>query len=86
MRNMDIMGILHKENNHDKINMLEEIETPKSVTSLDLLNDTINGRNDPLYRIFTLSWNILKTDQHRFTKNKSPGGMILHLFKWDYGE
>ena len=55
MRNMDIMGILHKENNHDKINMLEEIETPKSVTSLDLLNDTINGRNDPLYRIFTLS-------------------------------
>ena len=44
-----IMTILHKENSHEKIDKLEEIL--KAATSLNILNDVINGRNDPLYKI-----------------------------------
>jgi hypothetical protein len=49
MKNIeDIVTILHKESNHEKINKLEEIENVKAAASL---NDVINGRNDPLYKI-----------------------------------
>ena len=54
MRNMDeIMTILHKGNNHEKINQLVEMEILKAATSLKVLvlNDVINGRNDPLYKL-----------------------------------
>ena len=52
MRNKDnIMTILHKGNNHEKINKLEEIGILKAATSLNILNDVINGRNDSLYKI-----------------------------------
>ena len=45
------MTILHKENNHDKINKLEEIEILKEAASLNTPNDVINGRKNPLYKI-----------------------------------
>jgi hypothetical protein len=52
MKNFDkIMTILHKESSHEKINRLEEIQIPKAATSQNILNDFINGRNDPLYKI-----------------------------------
>ena len=51
MKNIDIMTILHKESNHGKINKLEEIEIIKVAASQNMLNDIINGRNDPLYKI-----------------------------------
>ena len=53
MKNVDIMTILHNENNHEKMNKLEEIEIPKVAASQNILNDTINGRNDPLYKILS---------------------------------
>ena len=47
MKNIDnTMTILHKENNK-----LEEREVLKEAASLIILNDVINGRNDPLYKI-----------------------------------
>ena len=52
MKNIDsIMTILHKQNSHEKINKLEEIEIIKEAASQNILNDVINGRNDPLYKI-----------------------------------
>jgi hypothetical protein len=52
MKNIDdIMTILQKENNHEKINELEEIEIIKAAASQNMLNDITNGRNDPLYKI-----------------------------------
>jgi len=52
MKNIDdIMIILYKANNREKINKLEEIETLETVASQNKLNDVINGRNDPLYKI-----------------------------------
>ena len=52
MKNIDdIMIILHKESNHEQINKLEEIEIIKAAASQNILNDIINGRNDPLYKI-----------------------------------
>ena len=52
MKNIEsIMTISHKENNHEKINKLEEIEILKAAASQNILNDVINGRNDPLYKI-----------------------------------
>ena len=47
----DIMTILHKENSPEKIIKLEEIDILKAATSLNLINDVINGKNDPLYKI-----------------------------------
>ena len=43
----DIMIILHKENKHEKINILKETES----ISLNLFNDVINGGNNPLNRV-----------------------------------
>jgi hypothetical protein len=52
MKNIDdIMTILHEESNHEKINKLEEIEIIKAAASFNILNNIINGRNDPLYKI-----------------------------------
>ena len=45
------MTILHKESNHEKINKLEEIEIINATASQNILNDIINDRNDPLYKI-----------------------------------
>ena len=42
------MPIIHLENNHKKINILEEIEIPKAASSKYLLNDVIAGQNDPI--------------------------------------
>ena len=52
IKNIDsIMAILHKENNHEKINKLEEIEILKAVASQNILSDVKNDRNDTLYKI-----------------------------------
>jgi hypothetical protein len=50
----NVITILHKENNDEKINILEETEISKSVALQNLLSDTINDRDDPLYRILLL--------------------------------
>ena len=56
MKNIDnIMTILHKENYHDKINKLGEIEILKEAASQNIFIDVINGRNDPLYKILLLN-------------------------------
>ena len=46
------MSIIHLENNHRKINTLEEIEILKAASSKYLLNDAIAGQNDPIYKLF----------------------------------
>ena len=38
------------ENNHRKINTLEEIEIVKAASSKYLLNDVIAGQNEPMYK------------------------------------
>jgi hypothetical protein len=45
------MFIIHHENNHRKINILEEIGILKAASFRYLLNDIINGRSDPVYRL-----------------------------------
>ena len=47
----DMMTILHKQSNHKNINKLEDIKIIKAAASQNILNDIINGRNDPLYKI-----------------------------------
>ena len=42
------MFIIHLENNHRKINTLEEIEILKAASSKNLLDDVIAGQNDPI--------------------------------------
>ena len=44
------MSIIHLENNHRKINTLEEIEILKAAFSKYLLND-VAGQNDPMYKL-----------------------------------
>ena len=51
----ETMSILHLENNHRKINTLEEIEILKAVSSKHLLNDVIAGQNDPIYKLLPTS-------------------------------
>ena len=43
--NIEVMTIMHIETNYAKINILEEI------SSRNIVNDVINGRNDPMYRL-----------------------------------
>ena len=43
------------ENNHRKINTLEEIEILKAASSKHLLNDVIAGQNDPIYKLLPTS-------------------------------
>ena len=45
-------SIIHLENNHRKINTLEEIEILKAASSKYLLNDVVAGQTDPMYKIF----------------------------------
>ena len=43
--------MIHLENNHKKINTLEEIEIVKATSSKYQLNDVITGQNDPMYKL-----------------------------------
>jgi GIY-YIG catalytic domain. len=45
------MSLIHLENNHRKINTLEEVEILKVASSKYLLNDVIAGQNDPMYKL-----------------------------------
>ena len=51
----ETMSIIHLENNHRKINTLEEIEILKAISSKYLLNDVIAGQNDPIYKLLPTS-------------------------------
>ena len=45
------MSIIHLENNHRKINTLEEIELLKAASSKYLLSGVNAGQNDPIYKL-----------------------------------
>ena len=47
----ETMPTITLENNHRKINTLEEIEILKAASSKHLLNDVIAGQNDPIYKL-----------------------------------
>ena len=51
----ETMSIIHLENNHRKINTLEEIEILKDASSKYILNDVIAGQNDTIYKLLTTS-------------------------------
>ena len=51
----ETMSIIHLENNHRKINTLEEIEILKAASSKYLLNDIIAGQNHPIYKLLPAS-------------------------------
>ena len=51
----ETVSIIHLENNHWKINTLEEIEIVKGVSSKYLLNDVIAGQKDPMYKLLPTS-------------------------------
>ena len=51
----ETMSIIHLENNHRKINTLDEIEILKAVSSKYLPNDVIAGQNDPIYKLLPTS-------------------------------
>ena len=44
-------SIIHQENNHRKINTLEEIEILKAASSKNLLKDVIVGQSDQIYKL-----------------------------------
>ena len=47
--------VIHLENNHRKINTLEEIKIQKGASSKNMLNDVITGQNDPIYKLLPTS-------------------------------
>ena len=47
----ETISTIHLENNHWKMNTLEEIEILKAASSKYLLNDDIAGQNDPIYTL-----------------------------------
>ena len=47
----ETMSIIHQENNHRKVNTLEEIEILKAASSENLLNDVIAGQNNPICKL-----------------------------------
>ena len=50
MRNSEaIMTVINTGSNHTKINILEEIQITRAAKSIDILNDFISGKNEPLY-------------------------------------
>ena len=51
----ETLSIIHLENNHRKINTLEEIEIHKAATSENLLNIVNAGQNDPIYKLLPSS-------------------------------
>ena len=53
----ETMSIIQLENNHRKVNTIEEIEILKATTSKYLLNDVIAGQNDPIYKLIPTSVN-----------------------------
>ena len=50
----ETMSIIHQDN-HRKMNTLEEIEILKTASSKYLLNDVIAGQNDPTYKLLPTS-------------------------------
>ena len=48
----ETMSIIHLENNHRKINTLEEMEILNAASFKYLLSDVIAGQNDPIYKLF----------------------------------
>ena len=42
---------MHIENKHEKTNKLEQIHITTAATSPSLLNDVINGKNGPLFKL-----------------------------------
>ena len=52
----ETMSIIHQENNHRKINTLEEIKIQKGASSKNMLNDVITGQNDPIYKLLPSQW------------------------------
>ena len=60
-------SIIHLENNHRKINILDEIEILKAASHKYLLNDVIAGQNDPMYKplpsVSDLNSKIISPDQ-----------------------
>jgi hypothetical protein len=51
----ETMSTIHLENNHIKINTLEEIEILKAASSGYLLNNIIAGQSDPMYKLLSSS-------------------------------
>jgi len=51
----ETMSIIHLENNHKKINTLEEIVILKAASSKYLLNDVIARQNYPIYKLLPTS-------------------------------
>ena len=51
----ETMSIMHLENNHRKINTLEDMEILKAASSKYLLNDVIAGQNDLIYKLLPSS-------------------------------
>ena len=47
----EIMTIIHTENNHTEINILEEHKITKGATSPSVLNDIISTKNDQLFKV-----------------------------------
>ena len=50
----ETMARTHQENNHRKINALEEVEILKAAAFENLLN-VIAGQNDPIYKLLPTS-------------------------------
>ena len=48
---LSVVFVEHLENNHRKINTLEETEIVKVATTKYLLNEVIAGQNDPVYKL-----------------------------------
>lgn len=61
----EIMDTIHTDNNHFKINILEEIEIVKAATSHNIVNEIINSRNDPLYKLFPSEHKTISYQQKR---------------------
>ena len=51
----ETMSIIYLENNHRKINTLEEVVILKAACSKYLLNDVIAGQNDTMYKLLPSS-------------------------------
>jgi hypothetical protein len=47
----ETLSIIHQENNHRKINTLEEIEILKAASHKNLPNDVIAEQNGPIYKL-----------------------------------
>ena len=66
----ETVSIIHLENNHRKINTLEEIEILKAAYSKYLLNDVIAGQKDSMFNVSPHQWFELQDEQHRPSNKK----------------